>query len=100
RGFLFFVREVDIECAIDDERETDHCDEQDDVFDEQPAAEYRCAARRIGPRWAARRRLNSIIPMIGRRSHAISFTLLFPFLGNRDSELELFSVVIRRVLFP
>ena len=82
RGFLFFVREVDIECAIDDERETHHSDEQGNVFDEQTAAYDRCAARQNGPSLAVRRRLISIIPLVGRRSHAISLTLFLPFLGN------------------
>ena len=72
RHFLFLVREVNVEHGIGDERNADHSDKQDDVFDEQAAAHDRGADR-----WSAgdAPRHRALAAMIGVRLHQTILTL-------------------------
>jgi len=48
RRLVFLIRKPDLECAVGDQRQHDHRDEQNRVLDKQPAAHDRCAHRRTG----------------------------------------------------
>jgi hypothetical protein len=63
RGLLLLIGKVDVEHAVGDQRQAHHGDEQNDIFNKQPAAHDRSAGR------GARRPRHSSIAAFRRRSH-------------------------------